>query len=204
MIFKLDANGNLGNDNGLIEDFSDIESGDVSSYIVANKLSSPGLVMEYPMDNMLRTIRVSDKNGVNTTTSEAATYNVKFCNTVGKDDSKLPLAKTRAEMKYDETKAIEATSKKGKIVNDELTPVLKTVFKDVKLWDDDVSGWVAYRFKRVVTKDDIIKITTALTKLGYKIDSNANKDFTATKIGLTLNFHFYLGDTNQGRLDVMY
>lgn len=204
MIFKLDANGNLGNDNGLIADFSDIESGDVSSYIVANKLSSPALVMEYPMDNILRTIRVSNKNGVNTTTSEAATYNVKFCNTTGKDDSKLPLTKTRAQMKYDETKAIEATSKKGKIVNDELAPVLKAVFKDVKLWDEDISGWVAYRFSRLVTKEDINKITIALTKLGYKIDSNANKDFTATKIGLTLNFHFYLGDTNQGRLDVMY
>lgn len=204
MIMKLDANGNLGNDNGLIADFSDIETSDVSSYIVANKLSSPGLVMDYPMENILRTITVANKAGVSTTTSESATYDVKFCSTTGKADSKLPVAKTRPEMKYDETTAIEATSKKGKIVNDELTPVLKTVFKDVKLWDEDVSGWVAYRFKRVVAKDDIVKVTTALTKLGYKIDSNDNKDFTATKIGLTLNFHFYLGDTNQGRLDVMY
>ena len=107
-------------------------------------------------------------------------------------------------MKYDETKEVEATSKKGKPVNEELMPVLKNIFVDVKLWSDDPAGWVAYRFNRLVTKDDIEKTKTALKNLGYKIDSNDNGDFTATKIGMTLNFHFYLGNTNTGHLDVMY
>lgn len=209
MIMKLDVNGDLGNNNGIVSDFSDTESGDVSVYVVANKLSSPELVVEYPMDNILRTIKLSNKNGINTTASEAMTYNVQICSAATANGftatgGSTPTTKTRPEMKYDETKAIEATSAKGIIVNNELNPILKTVFKDVKLWDDDVSGWVAYRFKRLVTKDDINKISAAMANLGYKIESNSNGDFSATKIGLTLNLHFYLGDTNTGRLDVMY
>ena len=206
MIMKLDANGNLGNDNGLVADFTETESSDASSYIVANKLNSPKLIQSYPMDNVVRTIKVGDKKGVNTTASEAKTYDVKFCNVTAKDDAvgETEVTKTRAQMKYDETKEVEATSKKGKPVNEELMPVLKNIFVDVKLWSDDPAGWVAYRFNRLVTKDDIEKTKTALKNLGYKIDSNDNGDFTATKIGMTLNFHFYLGNTNTGHLDVMY
>jgi len=207
MILKLDANGNLGNDNGLIADFTDTESGDVSAYVVTDKLSSPKLAVEYVMDNIARTIKVSDKKGATTTVSESKTYDAKFCSVKAKSDSTsgTTVTKTRPEMKYDETKEIEAKTAKGKIVDDEIRPVLKEVFNnEVKLWDDDISGWVAYRFKRIVTKEDISKISAAMTKLGYEIDSNTNGDFTATKIGMTLNLHFYLGDTNTGRLDIMY
>ncbi|MBI5152752.1 hypothetical protein HZA39_04410 [Candidatus Peregrinibacteria bacterium] len=207
MIMKLDANGNLGNDNGLVADFSDTESSDVSSYIVANKLNSPKLLQSYPIDNIVRKIKVGDKKGINTIASEAKTYNVKFCSITAKSDTagSAVATKTRPQMKYEETKEIEAATEKGKKVNNELMPILKGVFNnEVKLWDNDISGWVAYRFKRLVTKDDINKISAAMITLGYKIDSNANGDFTATKIGATLNFHFYLGDTNQGRLDVTY
>lgn len=209
MIIKLDANGNLGNDNGLVVDFKDTESSDVSSYIVTNKLSSPKLLQSYPMDNIVRSIKVVDKNDVNTTASEAKTYNVKVCNITSKEDSGTDSGtttgtETRPQMKYEETKEIEATTAKGKIVNDEIMPLLKTVFKDIKLYDNDISGWVAYRFSRLVTKDDISKLSATVTALGYKIDSNSNGDFTATKVGMTLNFHFYLGDTNQGRLDITY
>lgn len=209
MIMKLDANGNLGNDNGLVENFSDAESNDVSSYIVANKLNSPKLIQSYPMENIVRKIKVADKKGVNTTASDAKTYNVKFCSVTAKEDTandgSAVVTKTRAQMKYEETKEIEAVTKKGIVVNDEIVPVLKGIFSnEVKLWDEDATGWVAYRFKRLVTADDIAKTVDELKKLGYKIDSNDNKDFTATKIGQTLNFHFYLGDTNTGRLDIMY
>lgn len=209
MILKLDANGNLGNNNDLVADFSDTESSDVSIYVVADELSSPELVVEYPMDNVVRTIQVTNKNGVTTTVSEPSTYKTQPCRAETTNSftggGTPPTTKTRPQMKYDETIEIEATSKKGIIVNDELIPILKEVFEnEVKLWDDDVSGWVAYRFNRLVTADDIEKTTTALEALGYKIDSNDNKDFTATKIGMTLNFHFYLGNTNTGHLDVMY
>jgi len=207
MIIKLDANGDLGNNNGLVVDFKNTESANVSSYIVTNKLSSPKLLQSYPMNNIVRSIKISDKNGVNTTTSDAKTYDVKVCSAESKDDSgtgSTTVTQTRPQMKYAETKEIQATTEKGKIVNNEILPVLKEIFKDVKLYDNDISGWVAYRFSRLVTKDDISKLSAAVTKLGYKIDSNANGDFTATKIGMTLNFHFYLGDTNQGRLDITY
>jgi len=206
MIMKLDANGNLGNDNGLVADFSDAESNDVSSYIVANKLNSPKLIQSYPMDNVVRKIKVADKKGVNTIASEAKTYNVKFCSVTAKDDAvgEPVVTRTRAQMKFEETKEVEATGKRGKSINEELLPVLKNIFADVKLWDDDPAGWVAYRFKRLVTKDDIDKTEVAMQNLGYKIDRNDNRDFTATKIGRTLNFHFYLGNTNMGRVDVMY
>ncbi|MCK9186415.1 S-layer homology domain-containing protein [Candidatus Gracilibacteria bacterium] len=209
MIMKLDLNGNLGNDNGLVADFSDIELSDVSVYVVANKLSSPELVIEYPMENVVRTINLTNKDGVKTIGSETATYQAQICSETTNTltvtgGTTTPTTKTRAQMKYDETVAIEAKTTKGILVNDEISPILKEVFTDVKLWDDDVSGWVAYRFSRLVTETDINKVITKLEALGYGIDSNANKDFTATKIGLTLNFHFYLGDTNTGRLDVMY
>ncbi|MFA5829632.1 MAG: S-layer homology domain-containing protein [Candidatus Gracilibacteria bacterium] len=215
MIMKLDVNGNLGNSD-LVADFSDTEASDVSSYIVTNKLTSPELVVEYPMDNIARTIKLSNKTGVSTTASEATTYQTQICvatNTNGftggtgtgtGTGGATPTTKTRPQMKYDETNAITATSPKGIIINDELMPVLKGIFNDVKLWDDFAGGWVAYRFSRLVTKDDIGKIVTALEGRGYKIDSNVNGDFTATKIGLTLNFHFKLGDTNTGQVDVMY
>ncbi|MFA6521324.1 MAG: hypothetical protein WCT53_02995 [Candidatus Gracilibacteria bacterium] len=207
MIMKLDANGNLGNNNDLVANFTDTESSDVSAYIVANKLNSPKLLQSYPMKNIVRDIKVGDKNGVNTTASEAKTYNAKFCSVTPKDDATggaTAVTKTRAQMQYEATKEIEAATKKGIVVNDEVMPILKTVFVDVKLWDDDAAGWVAYRFNRLVTKDDISKVRAALEKIGYKIDENDNKDFVATKIGQTLNFHFYLGDTNTGRVDIMY
>jgi hypothetical protein len=209
MIMKLDVNGNLGNDNGLIADFSDIEVSDVSVYIVTNDLNSPELVVEYPMDNIVRTFRVTNKNGISTTASEALTYETQLCNakildgfTEGDGNN---ITKTRAQMKYDETKEIEPISEKGIIINNELMPILNEVFNnEVKLWDDFEGGWVAYRFNRLVTKEDISKIETAMKTFDYKIDSNDNGDFTATKIGATLNFHFMLGDTNTGQLDVTY
>ncbi|MFA4891497.1 MAG: S-layer homology domain-containing protein [Candidatus Gracilibacteria bacterium] len=209
MILKLDANGNLGNNNDFIADFSDTEKSDVSIYVVTDDLSSPELIVEHPMENVVRSIQVSDKNGVNTTVSEAMTYETQICETTDIDtfteSDAPPTTKTRPQMKYDETVEIEATTTKGILVNDELMPILKGIFEnEVKLWDDDISGWVAYRFNRLVTEDDIAKTITALETLGYGIDSNDNKDFTATKIGLTLNFHYYLGDTNTGRLDVMF
>lgn len=209
MIIKLDANGNLGNNNDLVADFSDIEKSDVSIYVVTDDLSSPELVVEYLMDNIIRSIQVSNKDGVNTTASEAMTYETQICKTTSTDtfteNDIPPTTKTRAQMKYDETVEIEATTEKGILVNDELMPILKETFEnEVKLWDEDVAGWVAYRFNRLVTEDDIEKTKTALEALGYGIDSNDNGDFTATKIGMTLNFHFYLGNTNTGRLDVMY
>lgn len=209
MILKLDANGNLGFEKGLVSDFAETESADVSSYIVANKLNSPQLLQSYSMDNVVRKIKVGDKNGVITTASEAKTYDAKFCSVTAKEDEanggSAVVTKARAQMKYEETKEIAVATKKGIIVNDEIMPILKGIFNnEVKLWDEDATGWVAYRFKRLVTADDITKTIDELKKAGYKIDSNDNKDFTATKIGLTLNFHFYLGDTNIGRLDVMY
>lgn len=206
MILKLDSNGNLPNNTGLITDFKDTEKSDVSSYIVTDKLTSPNLVLEYPMDNISRSIKAVDKIGVTTTTSDAKTYDSTACNTaVEEDTATTTVTKTRVEMKYDETVEIKAVTTKGKAINDELMPILNKIFNnEVKLWDDDAAGWVAYRFKRVVTRDDISKISDALTKLSYKIDSNTNGDFTATKIGMTLNLHFYLGNTNTGQLDVMY
>lgn len=210
MIIKLDANGNLGNDNGLVTDFSDTEASDVSVYIVTDSLSSPELVVEYPMDNIIRTIQIGDKDSGTTTTSEAFTYETQLCNAEVEDtftegDGEAPITKTRAQMEYDDTVEIEAASEKGIIVNDELMPILKEIFNnEVKLWDEDVAGWVAYRFNRLVTEEDIEEVKTAMENFGYGIDSNDNKDFTATKIGMTLNFHFYLGNTNTGRLDVMY
>lgn len=209
MIMKLDANGNLGNNNDLISDFSDTESNDVSVYIVTNELSSPDLIVEYPMENVSRTINITNKDGNKTTTSESITYQTQICSTAvntftSTNDTATPITKTRAQMKYDETIEIEPTSAKGILINDELNSILKNIFNDVKLWDEDISGWISYRFSRLVTKEDIFKIETALTDLGYGFDKNDNGDFTATKIGLTLNFHFYLGDTNTGHLDVMY
>lgn len=210
MILKLDANGNLGNNNGLVTDFTDAQTGDVSSYVVANPLNSPELVVQYPMDNVKRAIRVGDKKGVGTTASEVKNYSVTFCNTLGKNGSvgnggTTFVTKTRSQMKYEATKEIEATSNKGKLIHGELMPVLKDVFMgEVKLWEDFAGGWVAYRFKRLVTRDDIERIMTSIKGLGYNIDTNANGDFTATKIGSTLNFHFKLGDKNAGQLDVTY
>ncbi len=213
MIMKLDANGNLGNGNGLVEDFSDTEGSDVSSYIVANSgLNSPKLIQSYLMRNIVRKIRVGDKSGVNTVASEAKKYTVKLCSVAPKADAPgggttggVVVTRTRAQMKYEETKEIEAKSEKGKSIHDEVVPILKNVFDNgVKLWDEDVSGWIAYRFKRLVTKDDIGKIETVLKNIGYSIDRNDNGDFMATRVGRTLNFHFYLGDTNMGRLDIMY
>ncbi|MFA5788945.1 MAG: S-layer homology domain-containing protein [Candidatus Gracilibacteria bacterium] len=209
MIVKLDANGDLGNNNGLITDFSDIEKSDVSDYIVADDLSSPELIVEYPMNNTAQTVQVSTKDGTNTTASEAMTYEVRICSVTDADGftdgNSHPDTKTQAEISYEETDEIEATSEKGILINDELMPILNEVFDDeVKLWDDFSGGWVAYKFNRLVTRDDIAEIVTALEGLDYGIDSNTNGDFTATKVGLTLNFHFYLGDLNAGQLDVMY
>lgn len=209
MILKLDTNGDLGNNNGLITDFSDIEQSDVSAYIVANDLSSPNLIEEYSMDNVSRNIQVSTKDGGNTIASEAINYEAQICTAdnagdfIDSDDP--PETKTQAQIEYEATDAIEATSEKGILINDELMPILNEVFDDkVKLWDDTAGGWVSYRFNRLVTDEDIATIVAALEDLTYGIDSNANGDFTATKIGLTLNFHFYRGDYNAGKLDVMY
>lgn len=206
MIMKLDANGNLGNGNGLVADFADTESSDVSSYVVTNKLNSPELVVEYSMDNVIRTIKVGDKKGVTTAASDAKTYRVKFCNVPAKDDvaGGVAVTKTRPQMKYDETQEVAATSKNGKPINYEIMPVLKSVFQDVKLWDDFAGVSLDYRFNRIVTNDDIGKLVIAVQNLGYKVARDSNGDFTATKIGRTLNFHFKLGDLNTGRLELTY
>lgn len=206
MIMKLDATGNLGNDNGLVANFFDTSSSDVSSYVITDPLNSPEFIVEYPMENTARSIRLSDKKGVNTITSEAKTYNATLCNVISKNDvpSDSGIIKTRPQMKFEETKEIVATSKNGKPINDELMPVLKRIFVDVKLWDDFAGITLDYRFKRLVTKNDIAQLAAAVQALGYHVESDANGDFTATKIGRTLNFHFKLGDLNVGQLELTY
>jgi len=210
MILKLDANGNLGNDNGLVADFSDTEKSDVSSYIVTDKLNWPDLVEEYPMDNVSRNITVTNRGNINTTVSESSTYETQICSAASTSDSftepsGTPTTKTQPQVKYEETDEIEASSTKGILINDEISPILNEVFdNEVKLYEDEPSAWLSYRFKRLVTEEDIAEIKTAMENLGYSIDSNDNGDFTAMKIGLTLNFHFFLGNLTTGHLDIMY
>ena len=74
-------------------------------------------------------------------------------------DAKIPNEKIRANGNCKSEAYLEECIKKGIIINDELMPILKEIFNNkVKLWDEDSTGWVAYRFKRLVTKDDISKI----------------------------------------------
>ncbi|MFA4891704.1 MAG: S-layer homology domain-containing protein, partial [Candidatus Gracilibacteria bacterium] len=118
MILKLDVNGNLGDNNNLVADFSDTEKSDVSVYVVADELNWPELIEEYQMDNISRSIAVTNKEGVSTTASEAITYETQICSTTDTSDNFTetdipPTTKTQGEVKYDETVEIEATSTKG-------------------------------------------------------------------------------------------
>lgn len=197
LLVKLDANGRVRSDGGLISDYSAISAEDISAYITAADFT-----LETENDNELT---INQQNPqilsakVKTNDIRALkNYRATFC----------PLksqTKTWAQINFGENKEIDTIAEgKSQKVDNELLPILKRVFKDVKLIDNIGGFSLEYVVGRLVTEEDIVAVQKELETLGYTTYEKDTDQLIMKKIGIMLVVGFSTNDRLRGIITVSF
>lgn len=197
LLVKLDANGRVRSDGGLISDYSAISAEDISAYIAVTDFT-----LEIENHNELT---VNQKNpqtsSANVKTNDIRAlknYRATFC----------PLksqTKTWAQINFGENKQIDTIAEgKSQKVDKELLPILKRVFKDVKLIDNIGGFSLEYVVGRLVTEEDIVAVQEELETLGYTAYEKDTDQLIMKKIGIMLVVGFSTNDRLRGIITVSF
>ncbi|MEK9132166.1 MAG: hypothetical protein AAB606_00445 [Patescibacteria group bacterium] len=200
LLVKLDVNGNAGapaEREGLISDYSAISAEDVSAYIKVADFTSEiknydELVINQQNPEILPTdIRTNDLCAFRN-------YETAIC----------PLksqAKTWAQVNFKNTKEIAGVAKgKSQEVHDEILPILKRVFKGVKVIDNIGGFSMEYTVSRLVTQKDIDAVQKELEALGYTTYEKDTDQLIMKKIGRMLVVGFSTNDRLRGIITVSF
>ncbi|MFA6521326.1 MAG: hypothetical protein WCT53_03005 [Candidatus Gracilibacteria bacterium] len=197
LLIKLDVNGNAGTNCGLISDYSAISAEDISSYIKVADFT-----LEIKNDNELTT------NKQNPNISQADTKTKNLC---ALKNYKTPIClqefqpNTWAELNFENTKEIDSLAKgKSEEVNDEILPILKRVFKNVKVIDNIGGFSMEYTLSRLVTQKDIDAVQKELEALGYTTYEKDTDQLIMKKIGRMLVVGFSTNDRLRGIITVSF
>lgn len=116
-----------------------------------------------------------------------------------------PVAKTWAEINFENAKEAKIESTKNQGIHDELLPILNKIFNgQVKLTDSMNSMWLTYYFPRPVTRADVETVQKYYEGLGYKIEESEGGRLSVSRIGLTLRFTFSISDSMKGKIEVLF
>lgn len=116
-----------------------------------------------------------------------------------------PVAKTWAEINFENAKEAKIESTKNQGIHDELLPILNRVFNNrVKLIDSMNSMWLTYYSPRPVTRADVETVQAYYTGLGYKIDESEGEHLYVSRVGLALRFTFSVQDSMKGKIEVLF
>lgn len=116
-----------------------------------------------------------------------------------------PVAKTWAEINFENAKEAKIGSARNQGIHDELLPILKKISNDqVKLTDSMDSMWLTYYFPRPVTRADVEAVQKYYEGLGYKIDESEGGRLYVSRVGLTLHFTFFISESMKGKIEVLF
>ncbi|MDD4611319.1 MAG: hypothetical protein PHU73_05220, partial [Patescibacteria group bacterium] len=210
LLIKLDVNGQVTNNQGMISDYTDLSSGDVDSFLALNDFppTVKNLVIKInktvqPKISSLKTI-VRDISPATASTATPINPN-NFPKITSSTTS--PIATNCAEIAYENTdgltefKPIYHTASE---IHQELLPVLNELYANKVKLKKDLSGVMEYVFGRLVTEADIAAVKQYLEGLGYKTYSTDTDQLVMMKIGRTLTLTFTLTDKTRGSLFVSY
>jgi len=197
LLVKLDVNGDVGIDSGLISDYSAISAEDVSAYIkVADFVSEIGI------DNEL----ISTQQNPNVSSFDAKTKDLSAPKkyVAGVCPQKIQ-TKSWAQKNFENTKKIDNIAKgKSQEVNGEILPILERVFNDVKL-NDNIGGFsLEYTVDRIVTQKDIEAVQKGLSALGYTTYEKDIDQLIMKKIGRMMVVGFSTADRLRGIITVSW
>jgi len=115
------------------------------------------------------------------------------------------VAKTWAEINFENAKETKIESAKNQGIHDELLPILNQIFNGrVKMVDSMNSMWLTYYLPRPTTRADVEAVQKYYEGLGYKIDESEGGRLYVSRVGLTLHFTFSISDSMKGKIEVLF
>jgi len=210
LLIKLDANGQVANNQGMISDYTDLSVRDVGPYLALKDFPPVVKSLSLKIDKKVQPKTPSLKTKVIDLCATAVNL-VELISSTSLPKISLsqipPKTKTWAEINYENaenTEEIKPIYAVASQIHQELLPILNELFVgEVKL-KKDVSGGLDYIFGRLVTENDKTAVQNYLEGLGYKTYLAEGDQLVMMKIGRTLTITFSLKDKTQGTLFVSF
>jgi hypothetical protein len=209
LLIKLDINGNLFDNSGLVTNHYDVSQRDLSQYIITREVEPE--ISDYSISIKSQQPSIVGKSTKATTTlasfmTETVTSVLQEAISSVATPETTPQAKTQAYMYYENAEIITPESGASSEVHSELLPILDEIYdNEVKLWDNFGGISLDYCFGRLVTENDIRQLQEELEKLGYSLAMEIEDGkLIMSKVGRTLNLQFSIISKNKGTLSVTW
>jgi len=220
LLLKLDVNGDVTNNQGMLTDYTDLTVSDVSSFLTLKNFPPVVKTLAFKIDKKVIpktpafTTKVIDIYATAVKLVAPAPPVIPNPPTGGEGSlfssstSQLPpVAQSWAEINYakaPETETIKPIYKTAIEVDQEILPALNQIFANKVKRGKDVFGGLEYIFGRLATASDITATQKHLEGLGYKTYLAEGNQLVMMKIGRTLTLTFPLQDKTKGTLFVTY
>lgn len=210
LLIKLDVNGEVANDQGMIVDYTDLSIKDVGPFLTLKDF--PPIVKSFSIkiDKKVQPKTPVFKTKVIDLAATAVTM-VELASSASLPKifpaQIPPLTKTWAEINYEnaaQTEDIKPVYQAASQIHQELLPVLNAIFNgEVKL-NKDVAGGLEYILGRLVKESDKVAVQNYLEGLGYKTYLAEGSQLVMMKVGRTLTLTFSFADKTKGTLFVTF
>lgn len=210
-LIKVDVNGGVGGC-AAVSDHPKATLEDQSQYLVMQDMNVPGAENKMlsinkkvkekvsAIKNTVRNICKYQKNSV----APACSYLTPVSTPTG-EPATTPVAKTWAQINYENAKEDVLDGEKATEIHEELLPILNQIFNNqVKMTDSLAGMWLDYVFPRLVTRADVLVVENYYKGLGYKIDESEGGDLYVSKIGRSLHLDFSINSQLTGKLEVTF
>jgi len=213
-LIKVDVNGTASKC-ASVSDRSGATVEDQSPYLVAQNMTVAGAEnLVLPVNKKVKEKTAVAKNTVKNICQYLKNKIVPICSHLTPDSAvnsptgqviTTPVAKTWAEINFENAKEAKIESIKNQGIHDELLPILNQIFNNrVKMTDSMNSLWLTYYLPRLVTRVDVEAVQKYYEGLGYKIDESEGGHLYVSRVGLSLRFTFSIHDSMKGKIEVLF
>ena len=220
LLIKIDASGNVKNNNGWLIDYNGkIITEIMTPYVISNDLNLQidpyqiVLTNRQPEFSPYKQYKIttlaslsSSKSTPYPVTPKVEIYNSPLQNTTSVSSGK----RNSIEINFERAIPVEPINDKSRVIHNELLPILEQLFANefynppVKMTDNMAGTMLEYVFPRQVTAEDKIAVKNYLEELGYKTQDETNYQLTMYKPGYFLTLTFSINNVNKGFLEVTY
>ena len=214
-LIKLDASGNVKNDNNWLTNYNDkIITEMMTPYATSNELN--GQINSYKVNLTNRNPEFSlyKKEKITTYAPFSSSKDISSPVSPLVSAHETPLVnsnlsstaeRTWPQINYEKAVSVETINDKSKTIHNEFLPILNQLYdSQVKLTDNMGGSMLYYMFSRIVTEDDKAAVKEHLEGLGYKTQDETAYQLMMYKVGYFLTITFSLNNTNKGFLEVTY
>ncbi|MEK7064821.1 MAG: hypothetical protein AAB963_00050, partial [Patescibacteria group bacterium] len=210
LLVKLDVNGDVANNQGMISDYADLSIKDVGPFLALKDFAPVVKSLSLKIDKKVQPKTPVFKTkvidicpvAVNTAEQNSSTSLPSI------SPSQIPpKTATWAEINYEtmpDTEDIKPVYQTAIKIHQELLPILNQTFANKVKLKKDVSGGLEYVFGRLVVESDKTAAQSYLEGLGYKTYLAEGDQLVMMKVGRTLTITFSFADKTQGTLFVTY